>query len=257
MSAPLRSNSSSASGPVPATAVVKPSLRSRKASGSAKDSSSSTISTLVMRFLLRCRAGVAGGRRLGRGRCLRRSGPGACGGSRIVNVEPVPGLLHSRTSPPWLASTCLTIARPSPVPPVARERAGSTRKKRSKTRSLVLGGDADAAVGHGDLDPVARLPPRHRDRCLGGRVGDRVLEQVGQRGDQQRPVAVDLQPARRVDDDLDVRAASAESRLRPQRLVARPRRCRRATSSGQPLGPGEPGQRDQLGDQVARAGSTR
>jgi hypothetical protein len=51
-----------------------------------------------------------------------------------VNVDPVPGLLHSRTSPPWLASTCLTIANPSPVPPVARERAGSTRKKRSKTR---------------------------------------------------------------------------------------------------------------------------
>src|SRR3954451_1208199 len=48
MSAPLRSNSSRASWPVPAIAVVKPSLRSRKASGSAKDSSSSTISTLVI-----------------------------------------------------------------------------------------------------------------------------------------------------------------------------------------------------------------
>ncbi len=53
----------------------------------------------------------------------------------MVKVEPVPGLLHSRTSPPWLFSTCLTIASPSPVPPVARERAGSTRKNRSKTRS--------------------------------------------------------------------------------------------------------------------------
>ena len=56
-----------------------------------------------------------------------------------MNVDPVPGRLHSRTSPPWLASTCLTIASPSPVPPVARERAGSTRKKRSKTRRWCSG----------------------------------------------------------------------------------------------------------------------
>lgn len=52
----------------------------------------------------------------------------------MVNVEPVPGRLHSRTSPAWLAATCLTMASPSPVPPVARERAGSMRKNRSKTR---------------------------------------------------------------------------------------------------------------------------
>ena len=37
--------------------------------------------------------------------------------------------------PLWLAATCLTIASPSPVPPVARERALSTRKNRSNTRS--------------------------------------------------------------------------------------------------------------------------
>ena len=51
MSAPLRSNSSSAPCPVAATAVVNPSLRSRNASGSANDSSSSTMSTLVMHVL--------------------------------------------------------------------------------------------------------------------------------------------------------------------------------------------------------------
>ena len=38
-----------------------------------------------------------------------------------------------------VVSTCLTIASPSPVPPVARERAGSTRKNRSKTRSWCSG----------------------------------------------------------------------------------------------------------------------
>src|SRR5690606_29099574 len=48
-------------------------------------------------------------------------------GMRSVNVDPTPGLLHSRTSPPWLAATCLTMASPSPVPPVARERALSAR----------------------------------------------------------------------------------------------------------------------------------
>src|SRR6202008_2866548 len=48
-------------------------------------------------------------------------------GMRSVNVEPVPGRLHSWTSPPWWAATCLTIASPSPVPPVARERALSNR----------------------------------------------------------------------------------------------------------------------------------
>ena len=48
MSAPVRSNSASASGPLLAISVLKPSRRSRKASGSAIDSSSSTIKTLVM-----------------------------------------------------------------------------------------------------------------------------------------------------------------------------------------------------------------
>ncbi len=48
-------------------------------------------------------------------------------GSSRVNVEPEPGELHTRTCPPWLLTMCLTMARPRPVPPVWRERAGSTR----------------------------------------------------------------------------------------------------------------------------------
>ena len=143
MSAPLRSNSASASWPVAATAVVKPSLRSRNASGSAKDSSSSTISTLVISILQLCRPRPDREQRSGRpsrrGRPGRSGGWRSAAGSRMVNVDPVPGLLHSRTSPPWLASTCLTIARPRPVPPVARERAGSTRKNRSNTRCWCSG----------------------------------------------------------------------------------------------------------------------
>lgn len=43
------------------------------------------------------------------------------------NVEPCPTLLSTRTVPPWLSTMCFTIARPSPVPPLSRERALSTR----------------------------------------------------------------------------------------------------------------------------------
>src|SRR5690606_34402619 len=91
--APLRSNSSSASCPVAATAVVKPSLRNRNASGSAKDSSSSTMSTLVMDLLTSPDAvgyvdGPARGAcRLGVGLC----GRGGAGGRRArldVHGEP-------------------------------------------------------------------------------------------------------------------------------------------------------------------------
>ncbi len=48
-------------------------------------------------------------------------------GSLIVKVDPLSCWLHTVTSPPWLATTCLTMLRPRPVPPVDRERAGSTR----------------------------------------------------------------------------------------------------------------------------------
>ena len=48
-------------------------------------------------------------------------------GSLSANVEPTLGELQTLTSPPCLVATCLTIERPSPVPPVYRERAGSTR----------------------------------------------------------------------------------------------------------------------------------
>ena len=35
---------------------------------------------------------------------------------RRVNVEPRPSSLHTATEPPWLLATCLTMARPRPVP---------------------------------------------------------------------------------------------------------------------------------------------
>src|SRR5206468_4106426 len=48
-------------------------------------------------------------------------------GSRTSKVEPAASSLVTRTSPPWFSATCLTIASPSPVPPVSRDRARSTR----------------------------------------------------------------------------------------------------------------------------------
>ena len=48
-------------------------------------------------------------------------------GRRTSKVEPAASSLVTVTSPPWFSATCFTIARPSPVPPVSRERARSTR----------------------------------------------------------------------------------------------------------------------------------
>src|SRR5262249_41374880 len=44
-----------------------------------------------------------------------------------VKVDPALSWLHTVTLPRCAAITCLTIARPRPVPPVALDRAGSTR----------------------------------------------------------------------------------------------------------------------------------
>ena len=48
-------------------------------------------------------------------------------GKTIAKVEPTPGVLSILSSALWRCATCLTIARPSPVPPVSRERLRSTR----------------------------------------------------------------------------------------------------------------------------------
>ena len=41
--------------------------------------------------------------------------------------QPWPGALVMPSLAPWRCSTCLTMARPRPVPPVSRERLRSTR----------------------------------------------------------------------------------------------------------------------------------
>jgi hypothetical protein len=49
-----------------------------------------------------------------RDECCGLSG---CAGIRRVNLEPVPGLLQSCTSPPWLAATCSTASASSATAP--------------------------------------------------------------------------------------------------------------------------------------------
>ena len=48
-------------------------------------------------------------------------------GSTAANVLPLPISDCTSRCPPWRSNTCLTIASPSPVPPVSRERLLSTR----------------------------------------------------------------------------------------------------------------------------------
>ena len=48
-------------------------------------------------------------------------------GNWQLKVQPRPGSLAILRSASWRSSTCLTIARPSPVPPSSRERLSSTR----------------------------------------------------------------------------------------------------------------------------------
>ena len=196
MSAPLRSNSSSASWPVRrdrgGEALLAQQEGQRVGEGllvlddqhpghcpPCQLGEIAGVVTLVGAGVCRCSAAGSD-----------RSSASDCG-SRRVKVEPVPGLLHSRDVAAVVGRTCLTMARPSPVPPVARDRAGSTRKNRSNTRFWCSGAMPMPRSVTRDLDrsrPRAGGDDRHRR--VRRRVGDGVVEQVRQRGDQQRPVAV-------------------------------------------------------------------
>src|SRR5260370_12992736 len=57
--------------------------------------------------------------------------PAGRGRKNTVKTEPIPGVLSISRAPRWWLRMCLTIAKPSPVPPSSRERALSTRHKRS------------------------------------------------------------------------------------------------------------------------------
>ena len=82
------------------------------------DSSSSTTSTVVSSVVTACSlVRVATG----------ASAVATAAGMRSVNVEPKPSCDCTVTRPPWFVATWRTMASPSPVPPVSRLRARSTR----------------------------------------------------------------------------------------------------------------------------------
>src|SRR5439155_20276409 len=57
----------------------------------------------------------------------RASGGGAANGMATVNVVPSPTAVLTDAWPPWASAIDATMASPSPAPPIARERALSTR----------------------------------------------------------------------------------------------------------------------------------
>ena len=69
----------------------------------------------------------AGGRRLSHGAATRRSPAAGQSGRTKENVVPRPSSVSTLTLPPCASTTPLTIARPRPLPPVARLRETSPR----------------------------------------------------------------------------------------------------------------------------------
>lgn len=73
------------------------------------------------------RIGTGIRRILGTGSYCSRKQQRQRGGRWMEKRLPSPGALSTLTRPPCACATCLTMARPRPVPPLARLRALSTR----------------------------------------------------------------------------------------------------------------------------------
>ena len=203
-----------------------------------------------MRRRLLGRSGAAGA--IGeprQGRCGSPRVRSAAAGSRIVNVDPRPSSLHTVTSPPWLAQMCLTMARPSPVPPVARERARVDAVEALEDPGLLVRGDALALVGDGDLDHAVDGTTADGDPGAGVGVGDGVADEVADRGHQQVLVAEHLEVGRRT--TRRSRSAwrrrrrgssrSPRARLRSRRPAAARAGCRRPAAGTGRRSPGPAG----------------
>ena len=100
-------------------------------------------------------------------------------GSSNQNVLPTPSVLSKPMRPPWAVTISWQSARPRPVPPISRVSEESTRKKRVKTCACCAGGDAESGVGHLHAGEALARGGRDRHGAAGGRVLDRVGEQVG------------------------------------------------------------------------------
>ena len=100
-------------------------------------------------------------------------------GSSNQNVLPTPSVLSKPMRPPWAVTISWQSASPRPVPPISRVSEESTRKNRVKTCACWSGRDAEARVAHLHAGEALARDGRDRHGAAGGRVLDRVGEQVG------------------------------------------------------------------------------
>src|SRR5262249_48710126 len=86
-------------------------------------------------------------------------------GSRTVNTEPLPGSLATVTSPPHHARELAREGKAEPRSPVAARGERIGLGKILKQFRLLFGGQADAGIRDGKLDPVAAV--RHLAHAQG------------------------------------------------------------------------------------------
>ena len=95
-----------------------------------------------------------------------------------VTVVPRPTAESSFTVPPCSSTKERTIERPSPAPRCSEPSAWLS--KRSNTRSLIVGRNAGAAVGHAEDDRVVAPLDRQPHHLARRREADRVGQEVEQ-----------------------------------------------------------------------------
>ena len=154
-----------------------------------------------------------------------KEGSGVNAGSEITNIEPTPGSLVQVMSPPCATKIVRAIDRPSPEPPISRERALSTRKNRSNTCGTASAGmpmpvsttsmrAVPPDLARGDRHAAFRL-------VVENRVGDDVIQRLA----QLLRIAVDRE---RLAADAQADAAVLRHRRKPRHHVVdeRPHRHR-------------------------------
>ncbi len=255
-SAPDRSNSLSASGPVPATATSKPSRRSMYDSASENDSSSSTTSTRVTGFLscrahrpVRSRRAPTPPRLIIRLPVDIRTGNGQPQGERGARALDAPHAHPAAVVGGDVLDDGQAEAGAAGGP--GPRRVGPVEPLEDPLQVPL--GDADALVADGDLDVPVPAPGADRHPRPLRAVRDGVVDEVDQRGDQLGLVAADREPALAAGDHDDPgrlgRQPGAVDGLGHDLVHGHDRRRR------QRLGALQPGQLDQLGHQPAEPGA--
>ena len=124
-------------------------------------------------------------------------------GMRMVKTAPWPGpgTGAATTLPPWAATIAATMDKPRPAPPLARDRDGSARKNRSKTRaasSAPIPGPSSVTwqthllAGPGDGNGCGRtgwrVSPDVRQQVV-----EHLPEPAGVPGDEHRAACLDVE----------------------------------------------------------------